>query len=390
MWLITDDAGGEYRARAVVSAVGGLVNPSYPDIPGLDSFSGKTLHTARWDHGVKLHGKRFAVIGTGASAVQLVPAIQSQVAQLTVFQRTPHWVLPKPDWELSATTHRVFRRFPLLQKAARTGVYAFTDFVMGPAIVYDTPLTHVMETLGRRHIAQQISDPGLRRKVTPNFRFGCKRMLISSDYYPALAKANVDVCTDGIAQIEQGGIRTRDGALHACDVIALATGYRLDIARAPFEVIGRDGKTLAEAWSGADSRAYRGVAVTGFPNWFVLMGPNTGPGHTSVLVYTEAQVNYIAQGIARIVNRGAKALMVKAAAQSKYGEFLRGRLAHTNWASGCSSWYLDEHGNNYSMYPGLVSEYVLGVRRFRDADYEIVRADERAKNTSKMQERVTA
>ncbi len=376
-WTVTDDAGNEYIAPAVVSAVGGLVNPSYPDIPGLKNFKGRVVHTARWDHDLELTGQRVAVIGTGASAVQLVPAIQPQVKKLTVFQRTPHWVLPKPDFSMPSRVRSAFRRFPLAQQALRTGVYAFTDFVMGPAIVYDTPLTRGLEALGRRHIAQHIADPELRRKLTPTFRFGCKRMLITSDYYPALAKSNVEVCTEGITKIDATGISTQDGTHHEVDVIALATGYRLDIARAPFAVVGRDGKTLAEAWSGPGSRAYRGVTVAGFPNWFVLMGPNTGPGHTSVLVYTEAQVDYAAKALARVLSGDVRALTVTQAAQDAYGAFLQGRMARTNWSSGCTSWYLDEHGNNHSMYPGLVSEYVLGLRKFREEDYEIRRADAR-------------
>lgn len=376
-WTLADDAGTTYVARVVVSAVGGLVNPAYPDIPGLDTFQGRVVHTARWDRALDLAGKRVAVIGSGASAIQLVPAIQPQVARMTVFQRTPHWVVPKPDYAIAPAVRSAFRRFPLLQQVLRTGVFAFTDAIAGPAIVYDTPLTRLAERAGRAHIARQIQDPELRRKVTPTFRFGCKRMLISNDWYPALAQRNVEVCTDGIAAVDATGLRTQDGAHRKFDVIALATGYRLEIARAPFDVHGRGGRTLAEAWSGPGARAYRGVTVAGFPNWFVLMGPNTGPGHTSVLVYTEAQVNYAAQGIERLLKRGVKTLAVKPAAQARFGEFLKRRLEKTNWNAGCTSWYLDEHGENHSLYPGLVSEYVLGIRRFRDADYDVVREPRR-------------
>jgi cation diffusion facilitator CzcD-associated flavoprotein CzcO len=372
-WTVTDDAGNDYTAQAVVSAVGGLVNPAIPDIPGLGNFKGRVVHTARWDRALDLAGKRVAVIGTGASAVQLIPAIQPQVGRLTVFQRTAHWVLPKPDFAMPPLVRGAFRRIPLLQRAVRTGVFALTDAVMGPAIVYDTPLNRLMERVGRQHIAAHIKDPALRRKVTPTFRFGCKRMLVCNDYYPALAQPNVEVCTDAIRAVDATGIVTADGRHHDVDIIALATGYRLDIARAPFEVHGRHGVTLADAWSGPGARAYRGVAVAGFPNWFVLMGPNTGPGHTSVLVYTEAQVNYTAQAISRLVSGDARVIAVKPAAQQRYGEFLKKRLKNTNWSSGCTSWYLDEHGENHAMYPGLVSEYVLGIRRFKDVDYDIVR-----------------
>ncbi|MDP2228328.1 MAG: hypothetical protein Q8J78_12720, partial [Moraxellaceae bacterium] len=192
---------------------------------------------------------------------------------------------------------------------------------------------------------------------------------------------NVEVCTDGIEAVNATGVQTCDGVQHDVDIILLATGYRLDIARAPFDVQGIGGRRLQDEWSGPGARAYRGVTVAGFPNWFVLMGPNTGPGHTSVLVYTEAQVKYACQAIDRLLNEGVKSITVKPHVQRRYGDFLRRRLQKTNWSSGCTSWYLDEHGENHSMYPGLVTEYVLGIRKFNPADYDIVPILPRASTT---------
>ena len=371
LWSVQTSAGETLRARAVVSAVGGLVEPSYPKIKGLDKFEGPTLHTARWDHKVKLAGKRVAVIGTGASAIQVIPAIAPEVKKLKVFQRSAAWVLPKPDRTISPAQKALYRLLPGTQKLSRLGLYWLAE-ATAPMVILDTPLSRLPEAYGRRHIAMHIKDPGLRRKLTPDYRIGCKRILLSSDYYPAMARDNVELITDGIKEITANGVRTADGKLHEVDVIILATGFKLDIGRAPFPITGVAGRTLDEAWKDG-ATAYKGISVSGIPNWFTVLGPNTGPGHTSVLIYSEAQFQHAIEAIAHMRKRKLKYVTVKQHIQDQYNRSLQRRMKATTWKSGCTSWYIDENGINRTLYPGYVSEYVLRARHFVPSDYEQVR-----------------
>lgn len=371
IWRLTLADGKQLTSRAVVSAVGGLVNPAYPAIPGLDTFKGQQFHTARWRHDVDLRGKRVAVIGTGASAIQVIPALQPTVSRLTVFQRTPAWVLPKPDFAVEARTRRLFARLPVLQRALRNGIFAASEAIFGPLVIVDSPASRLLERMASSYLKRQIRDPELRRKLTPNFHIGCKRVLLSSDYYPALAQENVDVVTDAVVRVTPGGVVTADGKTHEVDVIVLATGFRLDIGNAPFEVRGLEGMSLSEAWGRRGSKAYLGMAVSGFPNWFLMLGPNTGPGHTSVLVYTEAQANYIAQALQTLFERNLRYLNVRQREQDAWHDALQARMRHTSWTSGCRSWYLDANGENHALFPGLASEYVLRARTFRPEKYDL-------------------
>jgi cation diffusion facilitator CzcD-associated flavoprotein CzcO len=371
IWRLTLTEGKQLTARAVVSAVGGLVNPAYPVVPGLDTFKGTQFHTARWRHDVDLKGKRVAVIGTGASAVQVIPAIQPTVARLKVFQRTPAWVLPKPDFAVEDRTRRLFARIPVLQRALRNGIFAASEAIFGPLVIVDSPAARLLEWVSRSFLMRQITDPELRRKLTPDFHIGCKRVLLSSDYYPALARQNVDVVTDAIVRVTPRGVVTADGTTHEVDVIVLATGFRLDIGNAPFEVRGLDGVSLSDVWGRRGSKAYLGMVVSGFPNWFLMLGPNTGPGHTSVLIYTEAQANYIVQALRTLFRRNLRYLNVRQSEQDAWHEALQARMRHTSWTSGCRSWYLDVNGENHALFPGLASEYVLRARTFRPEKYDL-------------------
>ncbi len=370
VWTLTTDDGEKLTARAVVSAVGGLVNPAYPDIPGIKSFKGEMFHTARWDHGYDLRGKRVAIIGTGASAVQVIPSIQPQVASLTVFQRTPAWVIPKPDFQIRERTKRFFRRFPVVQRTLRNAIFLASETIMAPLVILDTPASRVFERFSLSHLRRQIEDPSLREKLTPDFHIGCKRVLISNDYYPALAQPNVELVTDAVRRITPTSVVTRDGRKRDIDAIVLATGFKLDIANAPFEVQGLDGVKLSDRWREAGSKAYMGMAVSGFPNWFVMLGPNTGPGHTSVLVYTEAQAGYILQAVQTLLGKNLRYLNVRKPVQDAWHEKLQARMKHTSWTSGCRSWYLDEHGENHTLFPGLASEYVFAAKHFKPEKYD--------------------
>lgn len=370
-WTLETSRGERFRARVVISCVGGLVDPALPEIEGLERFSGDLFHTARWNHAVDLAGKRVAVIGTGASAVQVVPEIAPRVGRLAVFQRTPAWVVPRLDRPYSARARRLHSRFPLLLRASRFLQQALAE-IRGPMIFLDAPrLSALGERMSLRHLRSQVRDPELREKLRPGFQFGCKRVLVSDDYWASFERANVDLVTEPIARIVPDGIETKGGAVHPFDVIVLATGFDVGLASAPFRVLGRGGRSLDEAWSGG-AVAYKGMSVSGFPNWFILMGPNTGPGHTSVLVYTEAQIEHVLGAIRTLRRDGLELVDVRQEVQDRYDAGIQRRMKHMVWTSGCKSWYLSSDGSNHSLYPGFAFEYVLRARRFRPADYERV------------------
>jgi cation diffusion facilitator CzcD-associated flavoprotein CzcO len=359
------------RARVVVSAVGGLVDPALPDIKGLESFGGELFHTARWNHEVDLAGKRVAVIGTGASAVQVVPALAPQVEKLHVFQRTPAWVVPKLDKRYSERARRLYARFPALLRASRFAKYAMSE-LFGPMIFLDAPrLSALGERMSLRHLRAQVSDPALRKKLRPRFQFGCKRILVSDDYWASFERENVELVTEPIDRIEREGLVTKDGARREVDAIVLATGFAVGLAAAPFAVYGRGGRSLDDLWRGG-AFAYKGMTVAGFPNWFILMGPNTGPGHTSVLVYTEAQIQHVLGAIERIRREKLRFVDVRPEVMARYDAGLQARMKHMVWHT-CKSWYLSPDGSNHALYPGLAAEYALRTRRFRPRDYELAR-----------------
>jgi len=371
-WSLTTGGGECLRARVVVSGMGGLVDPALPDIEGRESFAGEIFHTARWNHDYDLAGKRVAVIGTGASAVQVVPAIAPHVAKLSVFQRTPGWVVPKHDRQYSERTKKFFARFPLALRSSRFVKYWLSE-IAGPLVFLDSKrLSKIGETMSRAHLEACVTDPELRAKLTPDFQFGCKRILVSNDYWPAFERDDVELVTEPIAEIRRDGIATRDGRLHEVDAIVFATGFSLNITTAPFPVIGRNGRTLDEAWKDG-AVAYKGMAVSGFPNWFILMGPNTGPGHTSVLVFTEAQITHTLRAIRKIRSESLRYLDVKQDVQDRYNAGIQARMKHMVWGSGCNSWYLSADGANHSLYPGFAAEYALRARAFRPSDYQIAR-----------------
>jgi cation diffusion facilitator CzcD-associated flavoprotein CzcO len=368
-WTLTTGTGEQTTARVVVSGVGGLVDPAPPDIKGLQSFRGELFHTARWNHDYDLMGKRVAVIGTGASAVQVVPAIAPQVAALTVFQRTPSWVVPKRDAVYSERTRQRLARFPLLLRASRLLKYWLSE-LMGPMVFLDSPrLSAIGERMSLRHLEAQVKDPELRRKLRPDFQFGCKRILISDDYWSSFERDNVELVTDPIEEITPDGLRTVSGGEYPVDAIVLATGFSVGLTSAPFPVTGRGGTSLDDAWRDG-AVAYQGMAVHGFPNWFILMGPNTGPGHTSVLVYTEAQIAHVLKVIRRILAGEFRQIEVRREVQQRYDARIQGRMHHMVWGSGCNSWYLSPDGSNHSLYPGFAAEYAARARRFRIADYQ--------------------
>jgi cation diffusion facilitator CzcD-associated flavoprotein CzcO len=311
-----------------------------------------------------------AVIGTGASAVQVVPAIAPEVGQLSVFQRTAAWVVPKHDKRYSAAQKRRLARFPWLLEASRLLKYWLSE-LLGPMVFLDSErLSAIAQRGSLRHLEAQVREPILREKLTPKFQFGCKRILISDEYWSSFERPNVQLVTEPIEEITRDGIRTRDGVEYPLDAIVLATGFALGLATSPFPVIGQNGRSLEEAWKNG-AVAYKGMTVSGFPNWFILMGPNTGPGHTSVLVYTEAQIRHTVQAIQRMMADGLRSVTVKQAVQDRYNEGIQGRMKYMVWSTGCNSWYLNDDTSNHALYPGFAAEYVLRARNFVPSDYEL-------------------
>jgi cation diffusion facilitator CzcD-associated flavoprotein CzcO len=358
-----------YRARAVVSAGGALHIPSYPDLPGTADFAGPAFHSSRWDRSVDLDGRRVAVIGTGASAIQFVPEIARQASTLTVFQRTPPWLHPRPDVEIPARVRGTLTAVPGAARALRDAVYwALETRALGFAV--SPKLMAPLEAMARRHLESQVADPGLRAKLTPDYTIGCKRILLSSDYYPALQRPNVNLVTDPINQIMPDAVATADGTVHPADVIIYATGFKVIESVNALNVTGRDGRELKQE----GTEAYHGVTVAGFPNFFMLLGPNTGLGHTSVVFMIESQIQHIMSCLRILARDKADTIEVSQDALRRYNAGLQRRLSRAVWsAGGCRSWYLDADGINRALWPGFTFEYWARTRRARRGDYAVAR-----------------
>ena len=366
-WSVETDR-GELSARVLVSAAGALSDPKNPEIEGLERFRGATFHSAQWDHDYDLEGKRVAVIGTGASAIQFVPAIAPDVAQMHVFQRTAPWIMPHTDRPISLRERRLYRRFPLLQKLVRGGIYSARELlVLGFA--KQPRLMKLVERLARRHMDEQISDPELRRKVEPGYTIGCKRILPSNRWYPALGRDNVELVTDGVAEVRERSIVTGAGEEVAVDAIIFGTGFNVTDMPVASYVRGRDGRTLDEHWQGSP-RAHHGSTVPGFPNLFMLLGPNTGLGHSSMVYMIESQVAYVIDALKEMRRRGAGTAEVRPEAVRDFNDGIDERMRDTVWNTGCSSWYLDATGRNSTLWPDWTFAF-RRASRFDPTAYEL-------------------
>jgi cation diffusion facilitator CzcD-associated flavoprotein CzcO len=371
-WNVETVQDGElrsYRARAVVSAAGALHLPSYPDIPGAGGFGGTAFHSARWDRSSSLTGKRVAVIGTGASAIQFVPEVARQAAHLTVFQRTPPWIHPRPDAPIPARMRTAFRKAPVAARALRDAIYLGLELrALGFAV--SPKLMAPLQQVARRHLASQVKDPALRGRLTPDYTIGCKRILLSSDYYPALQRPNVSLVTEGITEITEAGLTTADGQEHKADVIIYATGFNAIESVTSLHVAGRDGRKLLPG----SLEAYQGITVAGFPNLFLLLGPNTGQGHSSAVFMIESQIQHVLSCLHLLSADKATTIEVSEDAQRRYNDALQRRLRRAVWSEGgCRSWYLDAAGVNRTLWPGFTFEYWARTRRARRADYAVTR-----------------
>ncbi|MEI8257280.1 MAG: NAD(P)/FAD-dependent oxidoreductase, partial [Deltaproteobacteria bacterium] len=364
------DADGVERVEAfdvVVSGLGQLNRPYVPDLPGLDTFAGTTFHSARWDDGYPLEGKTLAVIGTGASAIQIVPNIVDRVGRLHVFQRTAPWVTPKPDRAITPTERAVFRAVPAVQKLERVGVYWLRE-LLAAGFVWDPRLLRPLEHLARRHLARSVQDPVLRAKLTPNYRLGCKRVLPSNDFYPALVRPHAELVTDRIREVRPHVIVTDDGVERPVDVIVCATGFEAAEANAPFEIKGSDGRDLTDSWRDG-LEAYLGTSISGFPNLFLIVGPNTGLGHTSMVFMMESQFAYVVSCVKQMRANRWRSVDVRPYVQADYNAEIQGRLAKTLWNSGCASWYRTRSGRDTTLWPGFTFEFRLRTRAFDPSRY---------------------
>jgi cation diffusion facilitator CzcD-associated flavoprotein CzcO len=372
-WAISTTA-GDVTAEVLVSGAGGLSDPSTPDIKGLKSFQGTTFHSATWDHSWSAEGRRVAVIGTGASAIQFVPFLQKDAAHLTLFQRTAPWVMPRVDRAVSPLEQRLYARFPGLQRLVRTLIYwGRESHLIG--FRYHRGILKIGERLAREQLERQVRDPELRAKLTPDFELGCKRVLLSSTYYPALAQANVHVETDRIVEVVPTGVVTEaaDGTrtTHEVDTIVFGTGFQVTDPPIAHK-ISVDGVTLAKKWAAEGTSAHRGVTVAGFPNLFVLTGPNTGLGHNSMVLMIEAQVGYVLRALDAMDRGGYGVVEPRAEVQAAYNVAIQAELAKTVWLTGgCTSWYLDSQGRNTTLWPSFTWRYMRQMKRFRTSEYVV-------------------
>ncbi|HWM03870.1 MAG TPA: NAD(P)/FAD-dependent oxidoreductase [Actinophytocola sp.] len=363
-WRVETGTGEVLAADVLVPAVGQLSRPHLPAIPGMGSFAGESFHSARWDHSVDLAGKRVAVIGTGASAIQFVPAIQPEVAHLTVFQRTAPYLVPKPDTRYPDWR----RRFPFTQQAERAFFWTVCELAT-LGIIGNKAITKLVERLALWHLRRQVPDPALRAKLTPDYQIGCKRVLFSDEFYPALSRSNVDVATAAITEITPTGVRTADGTAHEVDVIVYGTGFTATNFLAPIKVHGLAGRSLDDAWTGG-ARAYLGMTVPGFPNMFLMYGPNTNLGAGSIVYMLERQARYIRQAVAHIAAHGS-GLDVRRQVADRFDEEVQRRLGGTVWTT-CRSWYREGTGRVTTNWPGLVTEYHRRTKTLALTDFRTV------------------
>lgn len=373
-----DTTRGTMTATVVIAAVGPLSDPAYPDIPGLESFPGPVFHSARWQHGADLAGKRVAVVGTGASAIQIVPALQPAAASLILFQRTPAWVLPRRDRRISAAERRLFRRVPAAQRLARLAIYLGRESTVG-AFTRQPGLLRATQRLAARHLARAITDPELRAKLTPDYVMGCKRILLSDTFYPALTRPNVRLVAAGLAKIDGDTLTASDGTAVQADVLVFATGFHVTSMPIAERIFSGNGQSLARAWHG-DMAALRGTTVAGFPNLCFVIGPNTGLGHNSMIYIIESQLRYLEGYVKTVLRLGDRAALdVRPEAQRRWGEWVERRMGRTVWATGgCQSWYLNAAGRNPTLWPASTLAFRRATRRLDLAEYQVVRAGERA------------
>jgi cation diffusion facilitator CzcD-associated flavoprotein CzcO len=374
-WLL-ETSGGPHEAEVLLTACGQLSVPKIPPLPGLEGFTGPVFHTARWPKQIDLAGKRAAVVGTGCSAIQVVPAIQPIAEQVDVYQRSPGWTVPKGDFAYPPWAQRLFEAVPAVQRLERAILLGLAELGAAAMTRYRR-LLPLIRRVSERQITKAIEDPELREKVTPSDELGCKRIMLTDDWYPTLTEPNVDLITERIAEITSEGIRGEAGTERPADVLILATGFETHAFVAPMEISGRGGTTLAEAWAEV-ARAYLGLSVPGFPNMFLLYGPNTNGGTGSVIHTIESGMHHVVAALAELDRTGSDRIEVRREAADRFDRELRARLEETVWHSGCTNWYVDENGNDPSQWPWLYSTYRRRARRLEPGAYRVWSGERRA------------
>lgn len=371
-WRLTTASGEQSIYDVVISATGLLHHPSYPEIPGLDSFAGAAFHSARWDHTVDLTGKRVGIIGTGSTACQIVGAITDSVSEMHVFQRTPHWVAPLPQVAYSSGWNKLLALFPFLQRVVYQYYCQLLVRTFSAATVGNKFMQRWMSQICRKHLEDSVSDPLLRAKLTPDYQATCKRLIFCSEYYPAICRPHTQLVTEGISRIEPAGVRTTDGKLHALDVLVLATGFNAAAFVLPTRVVGENGTNLEQRWDGAP-RAHRAVAVPGFPNFWMLEGP-TGPvGNLSLIAISEHQVDYIISMLDRMKADGLAAIAASESAFAEYNAAMAEAVKSTVWfTGGCKSWYFDKSGLP-NLYPWFPLRYLKEMRNPVLSEYRLIK-----------------
>jgi cation diffusion facilitator CzcD-associated flavoprotein CzcO len=374
-WTITSEQGASYEADALILATGQLHQPARPAIEGVERFAGHSFHSAEWDHSYPLAGKRVAVVGTGASAVQFIPEIAPEVAQLSVFQRTGNWFLPRRNRRYNAAVRALVARVPGLQRFRRRFVFEYTESLT-LSIRHPRTIGRLAALRSAAFMRSQLKDPLLRAKAWPDYTFGCKRILFSSHFLPALERANVELVTDAIASIEPQGLVTADGRLHEVDCLIWATGFKTNDFMLPMPVSGRGGRSLGESWSDG-AHAHLGMSVPGFPNMFLMYGPNTNTSGGSIVVYLEAQAAYLRQALEQLRARSAGAIEVRTEVEAASDRELQARFAGTAWLE-CNSWYRDEQGRIVANWPGYMREYIERTRTLDAAEFDFAPLPDRA------------
>jgi cation diffusion facilitator CzcD-associated flavoprotein CzcO len=376
-WELTDQRDNCYRVRCLIFAPGSHNRPWLPSLSGMEKYRGTMFHSSAWDASVDLTGKRVAVVGTGASAIQIVPNIAATVAQLTVFQRTPGWLLPRFDRRITPFERWLFRRFPTTQAFARWVVYWLLE-IFGVAFHGNDLLNCMMTRVALLKLAMQVRNPVVREQLTPRYKLGCKRVVLSDDFYPAFNRSNVSLVTQPISEVTAEGLVTANGKRYDVDAIVFATGFIVTEMEGYMRIVGRDGRVLNEEWDAGGMQAYRGIHVSGYPNLALLMGPNSGLGHSSVLHVMESQMSYILSWLDELDKLDTIGscgyLDVKPERQRDYNAEVQQKLSKTVWAAGCNSWYLDRQGRNSTVFPGLTRDYRKTTAQFHVDDYELVRS----------------
>ena len=366
---------GPISARFLVMGAGAFSTPRMPDVPGLESFAGTVFHSAAWRHDHSLRGERVAVIGTGASAIQFIPRIQPLVSRLVVLQRSPPWVLPHPGRRLTRPERWASRQAPAVLHARRLAVYLLRE-TMVPGLIVDPRLNVGLEAVARRHLHRQVRDASLRTTLTPTYRIGCKRIVISNEFYPALTRANVEVVASPLVEVRERTVVTADGREHHVDTVIAGTGFHVTDPPYAERVTGRGGRTIAQGWDGSP-QAYLATSIAGYPNLFVLAGPNSGIGHTSLVFMIEAQIAHVLDALDLCRRERLASIEVKPSAQTAFNADVQHRMARTVWTTGgCASWYRDSRGRNTTLWPGFTASFSVRARRFDARAYRLTRASD--------------